>query len=132
MSSAKFLNCSRTASSAAAASAKRTCASGSSATFAPSTRARREMLCSWQIWSAPVGNRIREVSLTEATPATRDIYQKIFGDRDPVAEPGTATGSRGDYWATPAVVPDPLKMAADTVWALLQPGRVLDPRYRDW
>ena len=78
-----------------------------------------------------MGNRIREVSLTEATPTTREIYQRIFGDRDPVAEPGTATGSRGDYWTTLAVVPDILKMAADTVFALLQPGRVLDPRYRE-
>ena len=78
-----------------------------------------------------MGNRIREVSRTEATPTTREIYQRIFGDRDPVAEPGTATGSRGDYWTTLAVVPDILKMAADTVFALLQPGRVLDPRYRE-
>jgi alkylhydroperoxidase family enzyme len=78
-----------------------------------------------------MGSRIREVSLAEATPTTREIYQKIFGERDPVAEPGTATGSRGDYWTTLAVVPDLLKMSADTVWALLQPGRVLDPQYRE-
>ena len=78
-----------------------------------------------------MGNRVREVSLTEATPTTREIYQKIFGDRDPVAQPGTATGSRGDYWTTLAVVPDIFKMASETVFALLQPGRVLDPRYRE-
>jgi len=28
-------------------------------------------------------------------------------------------------------VPDILKMSADTVWALLQPGRVLDSQYRE-
>ena len=78
-----------------------------------------------------MGSRIQEVSLKEATPTTREIYQKIFGERDPVAEPGTATGSRGDYWTTLAVVPDILKMASETVFALLQPGRVLDPRYRE-
>lgn len=78
-----------------------------------------------------MGSRIREVGLTEATPTTREIYKRVFGDRDPVTDPGTATGSRGDYWTTLAVVPDILKLAADTVWALLQPGRVLDPRYRE-
>jgi len=78
-----------------------------------------------------MGSRIREVGLQEATPTTREIYQRVFGARDPVAEPGTATGSRGDYWTTLAVMPDILKMSADTVWALLQPGRVLDPRYRE-
>jgi len=78
-----------------------------------------------------MGSRIREVGLKEATPHTREIYKMIFGDRDPVAEPGTATGSRGDYWTTLAVVPDIFKMASETVFALLQPGRVLDPRYRE-
>ena len=46
-------------------------------------------------------------------------------------EPGTATGSRGDYWTTLTVVSDILKMLSDTVWALLQPGCVLDPHYRE-
>jgi AhpD family alkylhydroperoxidase len=78
-----------------------------------------------------MGSRIREVGLKEAPPHTREIYKMIFGDRDPVAEPGTATGSRGDYWTTLAVVPDIFKMASETVFALLQPGRVLDPRYRE-
>ena len=43
----------------------------------------------------------------------------------------SSTGSRGDYWTTLAVVPDILKMSAETVFALLQPGRVLDPQYRE-
>ncbi len=29
-----------------------------------------------------------------------------FGDRDPVAEPGTATGTPGDWWPVFALVPD--------------------------
>ena len=52
-----------------------------------------------------MGNRIREVSLTEATPTTREIYQRIFGDRDPVAEPGTATGSQGTESLSLSLVP---------------------------
>jgi AhpD family alkylhydroperoxidase len=78
-----------------------------------------------------MGNRVRQVSLSEATPEIRKIYQQVFGDRDPVAQPGTATGSPGDYWTTLALVPDILKMSSDILFALLQPGRKLEPRYRE-
>jgi alkylhydroperoxidase family enzyme len=78
-----------------------------------------------------MGNRVRQVSLGEAAPEVRKLYQQIFGDRDPVAQPGTATGSPGDYWTTLALVPDILKMAADALFALLQPGRKLEPRFRE-
>src|SRR5215831_6973979 len=63
-----------------------------------------------------MGNRVRQVGLAEAAPEIRKIYQLIFGDRDPVAQPGTATGSPGDYWTTLALVP---------------PGRRLKPEYRE-
>jgi alkylhydroperoxidase family enzyme len=78
-----------------------------------------------------MGNRVRQVSLGEATPDIRKIYQQIFGDRDPVAQPGTTTGSPGDYWTTLALVPDLFKLATDIVWASLQPRRKLEPRYRE-
>jgi len=76
-------------------------------------------------------NRVRQVSLAEAAPEVRKLYQRIFGDRDPVARPGTATGSPGDYWTTLALVPYFLKMSSDALFALLQPGRKLDPRFRE-
>ncbi|MBV8361613.1 MAG: carboxymuconolactone decarboxylase family protein [Deltaproteobacteria bacterium] len=78
-----------------------------------------------------MGNRVRQVSLAEAAPEVRKLYQQIFGDRDPVAQPGTATGSPGDYWTTLALVPDILKLSADALFALLQPGRKLEPRFRE-
>ena len=78
-----------------------------------------------------MGNRLRQVSLSEASPEIRKIYQNFFGDRDPVAQPGTATGTPGDYWTTFALVPDILQMSRDSLFALLQPGRVLKPRFRE-
>jgi alkylhydroperoxidase family enzyme len=78
-----------------------------------------------------MGNRIRQVSLAEAAPEVRKIYQQVFGDRDPVAQPGTATGTPGDYWTTLALVPDIFKMSTEALFALLQPGRKLEPRYRE-
>ncbi len=78
-----------------------------------------------------MGNRVRQVSLAEAAPEVRKLYRQIFGDRDPVAQPGTGTGSPGDYWTTLALVPDILKMSSDALFALLQPGRKLEPRFRE-
>ena len=34
------------------------------------------------------------------------IYERLFGDRDPVAEPGTATGTPGNWWTVFAQAPD--------------------------
>ena len=78
-----------------------------------------------------MGNRLRQVSLKEASPEIREVYKQFFGDRDPVAEPGTATGTPGDYWTTFALVPDILKMSRESLFALLQPGRALKPHYRE-
>src|SRR5689334_20903700 len=42
--------------------------------------------------------RLREVSRDEAAPFVGRIYQMLFGERDPVREPGTETGSPGNWW----------------------------------
>jgi alkylhydroperoxidase family enzyme len=78
-----------------------------------------------------MGDRVREVSLAEATADTKAIYRRVFGDRDPVAHPGTATGSRGDYWTTLALVPDLFKLSTEILGALLAPGRKLAPGLRE-
>jgi alkylhydroperoxidase family enzyme len=75
--------------------------------------------------------RLRQVSKAEASPEVAEVYQQFFGDRDPVAEPGTATGTPGDYWTTFALVPDLLRMARRDLMGLLQPGRKLDPKLRE-
>ena len=54
--------------------------------------------------------RTRPVSRDEAPPEIADIYDAWFGPgRDPVAEPGTATGTPGDWWTTWARAPDVLR-----------------------
>ena len=49
--------------------------------------------------------RLREVPLADATENVRKYYEALFGDRDPVAEPGTATGTPGNWWTVFALVP---------------------------
>lgn len=51
--------------------------------------------------------RLRQVSRQEADEAIRELYDSWFGPgRDPVAEPGTATGTPGDWWTVHALVPE--------------------------
>jgi alkylhydroperoxidase family enzyme len=71
------------------------------------------------------------VSKAEASPEIQELYKQFFGDRDPVAQPGTATGTPGDYWTTFALVPDLLMNARTSLSLLLSPGRILPVQLRE-
>lgn len=49
--------------------------------------------------------RLRQVSRDSAPPNVLKYYERLFGDRDPVREPGTATGTPGNWWTVFALVP---------------------------
>ncbi len=49
--------------------------------------------------------RLRQVTRAQATGNIRKYYDQLFGDRDPVAQPGTATGTPGHWWTVFALVP---------------------------
>lgn len=49
--------------------------------------------------------RLSGVSRDQAPENVRRYYDELFGDRDPVTEPGTATGTPGDWWTVFAHVP---------------------------
>lgn len=51
--------------------------------------------------------RLRQVPRSEADPSVLPLYDALFGkERDPVEEPGTATGTPGNWWTVFALVPD--------------------------
>lgn len=49
--------------------------------------------------------RLKEVARSDAPENVLKYYKALFGDRDPVAEPGTATGTPGNWWTVFALVP---------------------------
>jgi alkylhydroperoxidase family enzyme len=61
----------------------------------------------------------------------KPIYDLLFGDRCPVAEPGTATGSPGDWWTVFAVVPDCFDHAVQGFAFYRSSKRRLDPQLRE-
>jgi alkylhydroperoxidase family enzyme len=59
-----------------------------------------------------MATRLRQVPRSEVTsPVVMSMYQRLFGDRDPVTEPGTATGTPGNWWSVFANSPDVLEHA---------------------
>jgi len=76
--------------------------------------------------------RLRQVPRAQATNKTIiSTYDRIFGTRDPVAEPGTATGTRGDWWTVFALVPDVFEHAVSGFALYRAPARKLDPVLRE-
>jgi alkylhydroperoxidase family enzyme len=65
-------------------------------------------------------------------PIVTAMYDLLFGEgRDPVAQPGTNTGSPGDWWTVFALVPDVLQHAVGGFALYQSPKRLLDPKLRE-
>jgi len=76
--------------------------------------------------------RLRQVPRSEATaPIVTAMYDYIFGDRDPVTEPGAGGGTAGDWWTVFALVPDVLEHAVQGFGLYQSPARQLAPRLRE-
>jgi alkylhydroperoxidase family enzyme len=59
------------------------------------------------------------------------MYNRLFGDRDPVAEPGTATGTPGDWWTVFANSPDVLEHACRGFGLYASPNRKVSGELRE-
>ena len=77
--------------------------------------------------------RLRQVPRDESNaPIVTIMYDLLFGpDRDPVADPGTETGTPGDWWTVFALVPDVLQHCVDGFGLYQSPARALDPQLRE-
>lgn len=75
--------------------------------------------------------RLRQVPRADADPIAVAMYDMLFGERDPVAEPGTETGTPGNWWTVFALVPDCLKHAVQGFRFYRDPARKLDPVLRE-
>jgi alkylhydroperoxidase family enzyme len=76
--------------------------------------------------------RLREVSRAEADESVLPLYDVLFGeDRDPVKEPGTATGTPGNWWTVFALVPDCFNHAVEGFQFYRSRNRKLSPKLRE-
>jgi alkylhydroperoxidase family enzyme len=92
------------------------------------------MLCSYRnnkYKDSDTMPRLRQVPRAEADPLATLLYDMLFGERDPVQEPGTETGTPGNWWTVFALVPDCLKHAVEGFQLYRDPARKLDPQLRE-
>jgi alkylhydroperoxidase family enzyme len=81
---------------------------------------------------SPAVPRLREIPKSEATaPIVLSMYKRLFGDRDPVAEPGTATGTPGDWWTVFANSPDVMEHACRGFALYASPDRKVSAELRE-
>ena len=75
--------------------------------------------------------RLHEIPKAEAHSGARQIYKLLFGERDPVKEPGTATGTPGNWWTVFANSPDIFDHCVSGFQLYRSPDRKLDPKLRE-
>jgi len=81
-------------------------------------------------YSTPM-TRTKQIPRSEAPDSVVPVYDRLFGDRDPVAEPGTATGTPGDWWTVFAQTPELLDHMVAGFGLFNSPSRVLAPDLRE-
>jgi alkylhydroperoxidase family enzyme len=74
--------------------------------------------------------RLRQVGKDDAHPFAKAVYKSLFGERDPVAAPGTETGTPGNWWTVFALVPDAFDHAV-AGFQFYRGKRKLDPKLRE-
>jgi alkylhydroperoxidase family enzyme len=75
--------------------------------------------------------RLRQVAKADADPLAQKLYEVLFGKRDPVKQPGTATGTPGNWWTVFALVPDAFKHTLEGFQFYRSPERKIDPKLRE-
>jgi alkylhydroperoxidase family enzyme len=76
--------------------------------------------------------RLRQVPRAEVTdPVTLRYYDRLFGERDPVAQPGTKTGTSGDWWTVFALSAPVMTHATQGFELYLSGVLKLDPILRE-
>ena len=75
--------------------------------------------------------RLKEVPRAEADESVLPLYDALFGDRDPVEEPGTATGTPGNWWSVFALVPECFNHAVAGFQFYRSRNRKISPKLRE-
>ena len=75
--------------------------------------------------------RLKQAGREAGNPFANQIFDLLFGDRDPIAEPGTATGTPGNWWTVFNIVPDAFKHTTEGFQFYRSKNRKLDPKLRE-
>lgn len=75
--------------------------------------------------------RLKQAGREAENPYANRIFDLLFGDRDPVEEPGTPTGTPGNWWTVFNIVPDAFEHTTEGFRFYRSSRRVIDPKLRE-
>ena len=75
--------------------------------------------------------RLKQAGREAGNEYANAIFKLLFGDRDPIAEPGTATGTPGNWWTVFNIVPDAFRHTTEGFQFYRSPERKIDPKLRE-
>lgn len=75
--------------------------------------------------------RLKQAGREAKNPYADQIFKLLFGDRDPVEEPGTATGTPGNWWTVFNIVPDAFEHTTEGFKFYRSDKRVLSAKLRE-
>ncbi len=75
--------------------------------------------------------RLKEAGRDANNPYANAIFDLLFGDRDPIKEPGTATGTPGNWWTVFNIVPDAFHHTTEGFRFYRDENRKIDPKLRE-
>ena len=75
--------------------------------------------------------RLRQVARADVPEDVSKLYDVLFGERDPVVQPGTETGTPGNWWTVFALVPDVFRHAVAGFQLYRSRSRKIDPQLRE-
>src|SRR4029077_11376134 len=75
--------------------------------------------------------RLRMVPRSELHPFGEVMFGILFGDRDPIDDPGTPSGTPGDWWPVFANSPECFDHCCSGFQYYRSPNRKLDPKLRE-
>ena len=76
--------------------------------------------------------RLSQVGRADVRSAViQRVFERVFGDRDPATDPGTATGTPGNWWTVMALEPGIFRLLEDRHEWQKSADRKLDPVLRE-
>ncbi|MEL7231754.1 MAG: carboxymuconolactone decarboxylase family protein [Pseudomonadota bacterium] len=75
--------------------------------------------------------RLKQAGREAGHEYANGIFNLLFGDRDPIKEPGTATGTPGNWWTVFNIVPDAFMHTTEGFRFYRSPERKIDPKLRE-
>lgn len=75
--------------------------------------------------------RLKQAGREAGNPYAERVFNMLFGDRDPVEQPGTATGTPGNWWTVFNIVPDAFAHTTEGFRFYRAPARQIDPKLRE-